>query len=409
MAWLVRDLTAKPVRTIIYTHGHPDHRGGAGAFIDTNPEIIAFAPVRPPLKKTEMLADVQALRGSRQFGYALTDEENISQGIGIREGIAHGERRAFVPPTQVYAEDRVIRDIDGVRLEMFRLPGETDDQIMIWLPEHEALCCGDNYYGCWPNLYAIRGSQYRDVAAWADSLGVLVSCSAEHLLPGHTRPVSGKENVRNVLTAYRDAFLYVLETTLSGMNEGKDMDTLASEVRLPERLASLPYLGEYYGCVEWTVRAIFTAYLGWFDGNPAALHPLPPAERAVKTIALMGGARAASSRRRKTPESRVTANGAWNCAIFCSGPGRKRTRPAGTSAPPSSGWPPAKPAPTEGITISPAPASWRSPKRSRHSIEGSAMSRPPGFAATGGRNGAAKVFVFSIQTYCGNYETEYIK
>ena len=72
--------------------------------------------------------------------------------------------------------------------------------------------------------------------------------------------------------------------------EGKDIDTLASEIVLPQEYASLPYLGEYYGCVEWTVRAIFTAYLGWFDGNPTNLHPLPPKERAEKAVALAGGA-----------------------------------------------------------------------------------------------------------------------
>ncbi|MFQ9490127.1 MAG: alkyl sulfatase dimerization domain-containing protein [Bilophila wadsworthia] len=70
-----------------------------------------------------------------------------------------------------------------------------------------------------------------------------------------------------MLTGFRDAIRYVLEKTLAGMNEGKDIDTLASEIVLPQEYASLPYLGEYYGCVEWTVRAIFTAYLGWFDGN----------------------------------------------------------------------------------------------------------------------------------------------
>ena len=46
MKALIAEQTDKPVRTIIYTHGHPDHRGGASAFRDTVEEIIAFAPKR---------------------------------------------------------------------------------------------------------------------------------------------------------------------------------------------------------------------------------------------------------------------------------------------------------------------------------------------------------------------------
>mgnify|MGYP002538510675 CR=1 FL=1 len=52
---IIRSRTEKPVKTILYTHGHPDHRGGAGAFSGTDPEIIAFAPATPVLKKTETL------------------------------------------------------------------------------------------------------------------------------------------------------------------------------------------------------------------------------------------------------------------------------------------------------------------------------------------------------------------
>ena len=40
------------------------------------------------------------------------------------------------------------------------------------------------------------------------------------------------------------------------------------------------------------MRAIYNAYLGWFDGNPTHLHPLPPRQRAARTAALMGGAQA---------------------------------------------------------------------------------------------------------------------
>ena len=44
---LLNDLkkyTDKPVKTLIYTHGHSDHRGGAGTFRDTVKEVIIYQP-----------------------------------------------------------------------------------------------------------------------------------------------------------------------------------------------------------------------------------------------------------------------------------------------------------------------------------------------------------------------------
>lgn len=286
---IVHEKTGKEVHTIIYTHSHIDHRGGAEAFGGSVLEVIAFAPKFPVLERTELLQDVQMLRGLRQFGYALTDEEAITQGLGNREGAVYGERRGPLAPRPVYDENLVEREIDGVKMVLRRLPGETDDTIMVWLPEQKVLCSGDNYYGCFPNLYAIRGSQYRNIAEWIHSLDTILSYEAEYLLPGHTAPLIGHDKVQEVVGHFRDAINWILQTTLEGMNAGKTMDELAAEIRLPEKYASLPYLGEHYGCTEWTVRAIYTAYLGWFDGNATNLHPLAPKTRAQKMLALVGG------------------------------------------------------------------------------------------------------------------------
>ncbi|WP_077894566.1 alkyl/aryl-sulfatase [Clostridium felsineum] len=286
---LITNITDKSVKTIIYTHGHPDHRGGAAVFSDTVNEIIEFEPKKPVLGRTNELKDILNKRASYQFGYKLLDKEVVTQGIGIREGFTVNEGKyTFLPSTTIYKEEKVNINIDGINMELVSAIGETDDQIFVWLPDSKVLCCGDNYYSCWPNLYALRGSQYRDVSAWIDTLDLILSYPAEYVLPGHTKPLIGRDMVKEVLTNFRNAIEYVLEETLKGMNKGLTADELASTIMLPDNLAGLPYLGEYYGTVAWSVRSIYNGYLGWFDGNPTKLNKLPTKEYSLKMLKLIG-------------------------------------------------------------------------------------------------------------------------
>ena len=297
---LLEDLTHKQVKTIIYTHGHPDHRGGSGAFRATAEEIIMSSPRKPPLKYYDRLSDILNKRTARQFGYGLTDEECITQGIGIREGHAVGDGvYDFLPPTTLFTADEEERVIDGVRLKLVSAIGETDDQLFVWLPDDRILCCGDNYYACWPNLYAIRGSQYRDIAAWLDSLSAIMSYHPDILLPGHTQPIFGREEIQTVLGNFRDAIQSVLFQTLDCMNRGMDMLEAVSSVKLPEKYRDLSYLQEFYGTVSWTVRGIYAGYVGWFDGNPVHLDPVPETEYSREILGLIGDISAVKARIRE--------------------------------------------------------------------------------------------------------------
>ena len=118
---------------------------------------------------------------------------------------------------------------------------------------------------------------------------MMIKEKPEYLIGGHTRPIIGGKKINEAMTNYRDAIRFVFNKTIEGMNMGLTPDELVDYVKLPTRLAEKDYLREYYGNVEWAVRQIFNAYLGWFDGNPSNLFPLSPKEEAERIADLAGG------------------------------------------------------------------------------------------------------------------------
>lgn len=284
----IAKITNKPIKTIIYTHGHPDHQGGSGAFRDTVEEVIAFAAQKEILKHYDRINNWLNQRGSYQHGYGLSNEEAISQGIGIREGKEVGEGKYdFLKPTTVYNQKEVERVIDGIKMKLVSAVGEADDEIYVWLEDDKVICTGDNYYGCWPNLYAIRGTTYRDVATWIDTLDEILSYPAVALLPGHTRVLFGLE-IKEVVGTFRDAIESILFKTLDCMNQGMTLEQTVTTVKLDKKYRDKDYLGEYYGTIEWSVKSIYNGYLGWFDGNPVDLLPHCKHQFNIALLELIG-------------------------------------------------------------------------------------------------------------------------
>jgi len=136
-----------------------------------------------------------------------------------------------LPPNKFLPEDRTKISVAGVDLELVAAPGETDDHLYVWYPKKKVLFCGDDYYKAFPNLYTIRGTMYRDVRVWADSLDKMSKEGAEFLVTGHTRPVLGRAEVKDSLESYRDAIRSVFDQTIQGINRGLTPDQLAETVK----------------------------------------------------------------------------------------------------------------------------------------------------------------------------------
>jgi len=282
-------ITDKPVKAIIYTHNHTDHIFGATAFADSTTDV--YAQELMPYYLDRLVTVVRPIiekRSYRMFGTYLQEDVLVNCGIGKKLMFDEGAELGVIRPNIVF-KDSLEVNISGITLKMVHAPGETDDQLFIWLPDKKVLLCADNFYRSFPNLYTIRGTPHRDVNQWKESLDKMRYLQAEYLVPGHTKPIVGKDTIFKVLTDYRDAIQFVHDQTVRGMNMGMTPDELVSFVQLPDHLSQSPYLQEFYGTVEWSVRAIFDGYLGWFDGKPESLFPVSPEERAAKLAALAGG------------------------------------------------------------------------------------------------------------------------
>ena len=304
-----RKITDLPVKTIIYTHSHRDHVSGATVFADgADPEILASTRFSDDslIVATDHPRPTKAMqaRTKRQFGIGLSyPDEIIGIGIGPGDRPLKGLGAGSLPPTRNIGEEGERISPCGIELQLSMAPGETPDHMVVWYADRKVLFCGDNFYRSFPNLYAIRGTVYRDFDTWADTLDYLLEFDADVLATGHTRALIGADQIREALSDYRDAIRHVINETRIGMDAGMTIDDLASSVKLPGQLAEKPYLREFYGRVDWSVRAYFVGTMGWFDGNPTTLGLLAPRHEAERFINLVGGPDAVISAAEKARSS----------------------------------------------------------------------------------------------------------
>ena len=287
---LFDSINSNPVEAIIYTHNHSDHTYGATVFAEDSTEIYAHESTGKYLSRViGILRPIISSRSSRMFGNVLPREEVENNGIGPFLEIGRdGRKPGLLYPTKTFS-DKLAFTAAGIKIELYHAPGETNDQLFVWLPEKRALFPGDNFYKTFPNLYTIRGTPYRDLVGWVNSIDMMRYLEPEYLVPSHTRPLVGAKTINKLLTTYRDAIQYVHDQTIRLMNTGMEPDEIAENLILPKHLGDSPYLQEFYGSPAWSAKNVFSGYLGWFDGNPSSLKPLPKKEEATNIINLAGG------------------------------------------------------------------------------------------------------------------------
>ncbi|MHA1727533.1 MAG: alkyl sulfatase dimerization domain-containing protein [Promethearchaeota archaeon] len=264
------------VKYIIYTHGHGDHTGGAGEFLDDKPEIIASEYLPARFDKYKMLAQHRNRIGAQQFA---TQEIKITKEMQ--------EKIQFVYPTKTFLGEMTF-SLGDKTFELHAVRAETDDAVWIWIPELKAAFLGDLLIGSFPNIgNPWKPSRY--ALSWAEALEKVREKEPEYIFyNGAGLMREGKEEVRKALSANIEVIRNLFEQVIDYINKGVHISEMIHKVKVPDHLKNNPYLRLLYSRPEFFVYNVYRWYHGYFDGNPATLLPRPQKESKVELLKLIG-------------------------------------------------------------------------------------------------------------------------
>ena len=297
-----RELGERPVRAVIITHSHADHFGGVGGIVSAEQvaagEVTVIAPTgfqKEAFSENLRAGTVMERRAAYQFGNLLKPSPQGFVSTGLGNKTAEGTI-ALIDPSVTIGPQGANLLLDGVEFEFMDVPGaEAPAELIFYLPQQRALCMSEIATRSMHNLYTLRGAKTRDANLWATHINSAIdrwAADSDVVFASHHWPTWGGESVLAYLELQRDLYKYVHDQTLRLANHGYNMEEIAERVELPPSLAQTFANRGYYGTVSHGVKAVYNYYLGWFDGNPSNLNPLPPAASAQKYLEYMGGSAA---------------------------------------------------------------------------------------------------------------------
>jgi alkyl sulfatase BDS1-like metallo-beta-lactamase superfamily hydrolase len=281
----LRTVTNKPIKYIIYSHGHFDHCFGFAPFLKEikengweMPEVIAHENCVKRFEKYRMLDKYHIWLNQQQFASLKTSVE-----VSAHETLD--------PTIIIKGNETYTFELGGLTFELYPEWGETDDAIWLWLPEKKVIFAGDLMVSHFPNV----GNPYkvqRYPKHWALAMERMMEKNPEYLVPGHGELIEGKEKVKEVLSITAEAMNFVHDEVVKRLNEGKWFEQIFHEMIeiFPDKLKNHPYLLPMYGCYEFAIHAVYRLYHGWYDtGNPTDLFPAKRKDVAKEFLKVADG------------------------------------------------------------------------------------------------------------------------
>ena len=267
----LREISDKPVKYVIFSHGHFDHCFGFGPIIEEikekgwkMPEVIAHENCVKRFSKYKMLDKYHNWLNKQQFASIAGKQKEVVS-----------PHDTLDPTIIMRGSETYTFKLGKYTFELFHDKGETDDSIWGYMEQTETIFAGDLIVSSFPNV----GNPYkvqRYPKQWAIAMERMMEKDAKYIVPGHGHLIEGKKNVKEVLSITAEAMHFVHDEVVKRMNEGKWFEQIYHEMLdiFPERLKKHEYLRPMYGCYRFAIHATYRLYHGWYNsGNPTELFP----------------------------------------------------------------------------------------------------------------------------------------
>ncbi|MBC1323887.1 MBL fold metallo-hydrolase [Listeria welshimeri] len=288
-----------PIKAIIYTHSHADHYGGVSGLVSKEDvdsgKVILVGPegfMEHAVSENVFAGNAMARRAEYMYGSRLPRSEVGQVDAGLGKTLSTGHM-SLIAPNDTITFDHEKRIVDGIEIEFIMAPNtEAPAEHLMYFPQFKLINIAEDAVHNLHNILTLRGAQIRDAYAWWKDIDKAIRAFGsdyEICIGQHHWPTWGNQEINDMLIHQRDAYKYMHDQTLHYINKGLTASEVAEIVKFPPSLEDKWYLRGYYGTLNHDIKAIYQFYLGWYDGNPANLHPLIPEQSAKKYVEFMGG------------------------------------------------------------------------------------------------------------------------
>ncbi|GAB2518844.1 alkyl sulfatase dimerization domain-containing protein [Microbulbifer agarilyticus] len=291
-----------PISTVIYSHTHIDHFGGVKGLIDESDvrsgKVQVIAPygfMQHVLAENVIAGTAMQRRAHYNFGLTLdTKPDGRERFYRPFAGGSYSliEPTVELPPGQGEITEKVV---DGIALRFKDIGGaEAPSATLVYWPERKMIYNSELMFRGQHNIYALRGAAVRDALAWSKLINEVIlewGDEVELMTGPHGPTFSGNGRILEFMKIQRDNYGFIHNQSVRLMNSGVKLQDVGDAVKamVPKSLSSVWHTHGFHGSYSHNARGVVSRYLGFYDGNPATLNPLPSKQEANQYIRYMGG------------------------------------------------------------------------------------------------------------------------